>query len=50
MSDHGLVGRNFESGGKLWNFREVWQTMATQLAFVSIPECGHLPHEEKRRS
>jgi haloacetate dehalogenase len=42
-----LWGEDFESGGKMWDFREVWTKMSTRVEFVSIPQCGHLPHEEK---
>jgi haloacetate dehalogenase len=42
-----LWGEDFESGGKMWNFREIWSEMAKNVSFVSIPQCGHLPHEEK---
>lgn len=42
-----LWGEEFESGGKMWDFREIWTRMAAQVEFVSIPECGHHPHEEK---
>ena len=42
-----LWGEDFELGGKMWDFREIWNKMASQMSFVSIPKCGHLPHEEK---
>jgi haloacetate dehalogenase len=42
-----LWGEDFAAGGKLWNFREVWSHYAKHIEFVSVPECGHLPHEEK---
>lgn len=42
-----LWGEDFVAGGKMWDFREVWHGYATQPAFVSIPNCGHLPHEER---
>ena len=31
----------------MWDFREIWRKMAKDISFVSIPQCGHLPHEEK---
>jgi pimeloyl-ACP methyl ester carboxylesterase len=31
----------------MWDFREIWTKMPTPVEFVSIPECGHHPHEEK---
>jgi haloacetate dehalogenase len=42
-----LWGEDFEAGGKMWDFREIWHAMAARPEFVSIPQCGHLPHEEK---
>ncbi len=42
-----LWGEDFDLGGKMWDFREIWRTMAQHPTFVSIPQCGHLPHEEK---
>jgi pimeloyl-ACP methyl ester carboxylesterase len=42
-----LWGEEFESGGKMWDFRAIWTKMAERIEFVSIPACGHHPHEEK---
>jgi len=42
-----LWGEEFALGGKMWDFREVWTKMARKVEFFSIPECGHLPHEEQ---
>jgi haloacetate dehalogenase len=42
-----LWGEDFDIGGRMWDFREVWHKMAKDVRFVSIPQCGHLPHEEK---
>ena len=42
-----LWGEEFTAGGKMWDFREIWPTVAENPEFVSIPQCGHLPHEEK---
>lgn len=42
-----LWGEDFASGGKMWNFREVWHHYANHPEFLSIPHCGHLPHEEQ---
>jgi pimeloyl-ACP methyl ester carboxylesterase len=42
-----LWGKDFALGGKMWDFREVWHKMARNPQFVSIPQCGHLPHEER---
>ena len=42
-----LWGEDFEAGGKMWDFREIWHSMTLQPQFVSVPQCGHLPHEER---
>jgi haloacetate dehalogenase len=42
-----LWGEDFELGGRMWDFREIWTKMAEHVKFFSIPRCGHLPHEEK---
>ena len=42
-----LWGEDFALGGKMWDFREVWHKMARNMSFFSIPQCGHLPHEER---
>ena len=42
-----LWGEDFVAGGKLWDFRQIWHEYATDPQFVSIPQCGHLPHEER---
>jgi haloacetate dehalogenase len=42
-----LWGEDFAAGGKLWDFREVWSHYSNSLEFLSLPECGHLPHEER---
>lgn len=42
-----LWGEDFAAGGKVWDFREVWRSYASHVEFVSIPKCGHLPHEER---
>jgi len=41
-----LWGEDFAIGGKMWNFREIWRGMVRNPEFVSIAQCGHLPHEE----
>jgi hypothetical protein len=35
------LGEDFEIGGKMWNFREIWHEMAVNPEFV------FLPHEEQ---
>jgi haloacetate dehalogenase len=42
-----LWGEEFAIGGTMWNFRSIWTEMAQDPSFLSLPECGHLPHEEK---
>lgn len=42
-----LWGEDFESGGKMWDFRSIWRETARDPQFFSIAQCGHLPHEEK---
>jgi len=42
-----LWGEDFESGGKMWDLRSIWSEMAEQVECVPIPQCSHLPHEEK---
>jgi pimeloyl-ACP methyl ester carboxylesterase len=42
-----LWGEDFAAGGKTWNFREIWHHYANHPEFLSIPQCGHFPHEEK---
>ena len=42
-----LWGEDFVAGGKLWDFRKIWHDYAAEPRFISIPECGHLPHEER---
>jgi haloacetate dehalogenase len=42
-----LWGEDFAAGGKLWDFREVWGYYSNSLEFLSLSECGHLPHEER---
>jgi pimeloyl-ACP methyl ester carboxylesterase len=42
-----LWGADFELGGKMFDVLGIWREMATDIRGVSIPQCGHLPHEEK---
>jgi haloacetate dehalogenase len=42
-----LWGEDFAAGGRLWDFREVWSHYSRNIEFISITNCGHLPHEEK---
>ncbi len=42
-----LWGEDFASGGKMWDFREVWRQYAEKPEFLSLSHCGHLPHEEQ---
>jgi hypothetical protein len=31
----------------MWDFRSIWREMARNPSFLSLPQCGHLPHEER---
>lgn len=42
-----LWGEDFELGGKMFDVLGIWKEMGTDVRGVSIPQCGHLPHEEK---
>lgn len=42
-----LWGQDFELVGKMWDVEGIWKSMAINLTTVSIPDCGHLPHEEQ---
>jgi haloacetate dehalogenase len=42
-----LWGRDFELVGRMWDMDGIWHDMATNVRTVSIPHCGHLPHEEQ---
>jgi len=42
-----LWGQDFELVGWMWDMDDIWHDMATNVRTVSIPHCGHLPHEEQ---
>jgi len=42
-----LWGEDFEIGGWMWDLAGIWCDMATNVRTLSIPQCGHLPHEER---
>ena len=42
-----IWGQDFALGGQMWDFEEIWSKMASNMSYFSIPQCGHLPHEEK---
>jgi pimeloyl-ACP methyl ester carboxylesterase len=42
-----LWGRDFKLVGEMFDMPSVWAEMASNLVTHAIPECGHLPHEEK---
>jgi haloacetate dehalogenase len=42
-----LWGQDFELVGKMWDVMGIWRKLTTELRTVAIPQCGHLPHEER---
>ncbi|TWB45916.1 alpha/beta fold hydrolase [Nitrospirillum pindoramense] len=42
-----LWGNDFHAVGKLFDMAKVWAEMADDLVAVPIPDCGHLPQEER---
>ncbi|ASG22398.1 alpha/beta fold hydrolase [Nitrospirillum viridazoti] len=42
-----LWGNDFHAVGKLFDMAKVWAEMADDLVTVPIPDCGHLPQEER---
>ncbi|PTQ07490.1 alpha/beta hydrolase [Sphingomonas oleivorans] len=42
-----LWGADFGAVGKLFDMPSVWAEMASDLRAEAIPNCGHLPHEER---
>jgi pimeloyl-ACP methyl ester carboxylesterase len=42
-----LWGQDFELIGRMFDVEAIWREMASDLRAVSIPQCGHLPHEER---
>ncbi len=42
-----LWGEDFELVGRMFDVADIWRTMTTDLRTVSIPQCCHLPHEER---
>lgn len=40
-------GENFKLNPPLFDVMEVWRGMAKDVRGISIPQCGHLPHEEQ---
>ncbi len=41
-----LWGADFDAVGQQFDVPDVWRGMAHTVRGVSIPRCGHLPHEE----
>jgi haloacetate dehalogenase len=41
------LGRDFKLVGAMFDMPCVWEERASNLVTHAIPECGHLPHEEK---
>jgi haloacetate dehalogenase len=42
-----LWGQDFELVGRMFDVQAIWREIAPDLRAVSIPQCGHLPHEER---
>ena len=42
-----LWGASFSAVGQLFDVTGVWQEMCREVRGVAIPDCGHLPHEER---
>ena len=43
-----LWGEDFALVGRMFDVAAIWrEQMATDVRTVSIPRCGHLPHEER---
>jgi len=42
-----LWGEDFDLVGRMWDMPSVWNAMGTDVSTVAIPQCGHLPHEER---
>jgi haloacetate dehalogenase len=41
-----LWGEEFAIVGKMYDVAAIWKEMCSNLQTISIPNCGHLPHEE----
>ena len=42
-----LWGADFYAVGKMFDMAKVWAEMAENLRTYTIPQCGHLPPEER---
>ena len=42
-----LWGADFEAVGQLFDVAAVWREVAEDLTAAAIPDCAHLPHEER---
>ena len=42
-----LWGADFEWVGKAYDVAGIWFDIAPDLRTVELPECRHLPHEER---
>ena len=42
-----LWGADFEAVGQLFDVAAVWREVAENLTAAAIPDCAHLPHEER---
>lgn len=42
-----MWGEDFDAVGRAYDVAAIWHSMGTDVRTVSIPQCGHLCHEEK---
>lgn len=42
-----LWGADFPAVGRLFDVLEIWRGMAHDVRGVALPDCWHLPHEER---
>ena len=42
-----IWGEDFELVAKMFDVMKIWQSMGNDVQGVSIPQCGHLPQEER---
>jgi pimeloyl-ACP methyl ester carboxylesterase len=42
-----LWGEDFHAVGQMFDMKQVWEEMASNLSVAPIPRAGHLPQEEQ---